>query len=231
MDHGLNGMGGKLESIVFDFDGTLAELHLDFNDMKRRIGALAREYLRSEPTPSALVPALEWLKSLCASVHELDPTASVEFRTRADGLIVDMELDAARRGCLFPFTRPLLLDLAQRGVKVAIITRNCEEAVRLVFPDLEGYCGCFLARGHVPRVKPDPDHLLQAIGKLSATPGKTLMVGDHPIDIRTGKGAGTLTAGVWSGHATEADLAGSGPDWMARNCEALMTLLRERSIL
>ena len=35
----------KIESLVFDFDGTLAELRLDFAEMKLRLNTLAESYL------------------------------------------------------------------------------------------------------------------------------------------------------------------------------------------
>ncbi|NTW37981.1 MAG: HAD family hydrolase, partial [Syntrophobacteraceae bacterium] len=77
----------------------------------------------------------------------------------------------------------------QRRVKAAVITRNCEEAVRLVFPDVDRYCGGLLARDHVPKVKPDPDHLLRALEVLACGVEGVVMVGDHPLDVETGKRA------------------------------------------
>ena len=138
---------------------------------------------------------------------------------------MNMEMEAANKGSLFPFTRSILTDLLQRNIKIAIITRNCERAVRLVFPDLDRFCGGFLAREHVPRIKPDPDHLLRALRQVEATPEAALMVGDHPIDIKTGQDAGVMTAGVWSGRASQEDLDKSGAKWTARNCLELIRVL------
>lgn len=216
----------KLRSIVFDFDGTLAELHIDFGEMKRRMAVLAREHAPVELN-SSLPPVLEWLESLAAHLEATSPRSAADFRLRADALIVEMELEAARRGRLFDFTRPILSRLRSKQINVAIITRNCEEAVRIAFPDLDEYCGVFLARGHVPRVKPDPDHLYRALAKVAWEPHSTLMVGDHPLDIQTGKRAGVLTAGVSSGRASLDDLIRSGADWAAGNCEELMRRLEE----
>jgi len=219
-----------IESIVFDFDGTLAELHLDFAEMKRRLAVLAENYL-DEEVPSPALPALEGLEILVERVRQRSDAAAEEFQGRANTLIVDMELESARRGCLFPFTRPIFNELRHKKIKAAIITRNCEKAVRLVFPDMDQYCSSFLARDHVPRVKPDPDHLLRALAIASASPAGALMVGDHPLDVQTGKRAGVLTAGVWSGSATQADLILSGPHWTARNCEELIRTLEAQNLI
>ena len=220
----------KLEAIIFDFDGTLAELRLDFPEMKRRLGILAQGYF-SQRLPPPNVPALEWLEELTTRLHRRDEEAAQEFEARAHALIQAIEIEAARRGALFSFTRALLQGLREEGIKVAIITRNCEAAVRLVFPDIDRYCAGFLARDHVQRVKPDPAHLLRALEAIAASHESTLMVGDHPLDVQTGKSAGTLTAGVWSGNASADDLARAGADFTARNCEELIAILRTRSLL
>jgi phosphoglycolate phosphatase len=220
----------KFEAIIFDFDGTLAELRLDFPEMKRRLGILAQEYF-SQGLPIPNLPALEWLETLRARLHLSDEAAAEAFDTKANSLIQDIEIEAARGGSLFPFTRSLLQQLQEEGIKVAIITRNCEAAVRMVFPDLDRYCAGFLARDHVHRVKPDPDHLMRAIEAIAVSPENTLMVGDHPLDMQAGKRAGILTAGVWSGNASEEDLARAGASLTARNCQELIAVLRARRLL
>lgn len=215
---------GKIQSVVFDFDGTLAELHLDFAEMKRRLEELASEYLDGAQEPLGQ-PALELLESIGSTIQAKDRALAQQFRDRAHSLIMDMELEAAARGALFPFTRRILRGLTRRGIKIAVITRNCQEAVTRVFPDIHLHCAAFLSREDVARVKPDPQHLLQALADLAMPTATALMVGDHPLDIQTGKRAGTLTAGVATGNTSQADLFKCGADWTAANCEDLVELL------
>ncbi|NLI33614.1 MAG: HAD family hydrolase [Deltaproteobacteria bacterium] len=220
----------RIEAIVFDFDGTLAELHIDFLAMKRHVGALAEEYLQTRlPLPPQ--PALEWLENLQREIRKNDPSLANEFQRRASSLIMELELEAADRGSLFPFTRRILAILSDRGVKTGIITRNCEKAVTKVFPDMGGFCSAFLAREHVLRVKPHPEHLHRALEKLMAAPAAALMVGDHPMDIQTGRSAGTLTAGVLSGNSSRTDLIASGAHWTASDCEELLNVLIAEKIV
>lgn len=212
-----------LETIVFDFDGTLAEFHLDFGLMKQQLALLASEYLGDVLTLG--LPVLEWLDHLEGEIRALDPVQAIEFHARAHQVILDMELEASREGALFPFTRELLKRLEKLGVHTAIITRNCAAAVKMVFPDMQQYCSCFLARDHVFRVKPDPEHLQRALNHFGTAPEHSLMVGDHPLDVQTGKRAGTLTAGVASGSASWSELTQSGADWVSSDCEALFRTL------
>jgi phosphoglycolate phosphatase len=214
----------KIESFVFDFDGTLAVLRLDFAEMKLRLSLLAESYLAPAPPPPFL-PVLEWLEWLDKMIRESTGDRTGEFRRKALTLITEMELEAARSADLFPFTRPLLKSLAEKGAKTAIITRNCQAAVRLVFPDLSYYCSAFFSRDHVPSPKPDPAHLTHALESLGADLRTAIMIGDHPLDIQTGKAAGVMTAGVCSGGSSRDTLMQAGADWVAEDCQRLIELL------
>jgi phosphoglycolate phosphatase len=222
---------GRIEAIVFDFDGTLARSPLDFGEMKRRLTEMLLQILPDEEGPPS-VPALEWLEAAAEEVRRRrSPSAARSFRDNAMALICGMEMEAARQGELFPYSRPVLMRLSERGVRTVIITRNCSEAVRTVFPDLDEHCAGLLSRDHVDRVKPDPGHLLRALGMVSADPLKSMMVGDHPLDVKTGKLANVATAGVWSGKATRAELVDSGADIVARDCEELVRFLQSERLI
>mgnify|MGYP005831005331 CR=1 FL=1 len=213
-----------IETILFDFDGTLAELHIDFDEMKQRIAQIAAPYLGHHPKPSA-IPALEWIDWIAQQFQHGKSALAPAFRSQALASIEAMEMEAALRGKLFSFTRPMLQNLHRRGVQIAVVTRNCARAVRTVFPDGERLGIHLFARDHVRRVKPDPHHLHTALKALDASPFHTLMVGDHPLDIETGKRAGVRTAGVASGRVSLMDLHACHPDWVAQDCAALVSLL------
>ncbi len=219
----------KIESLVFDFDGTLAELRLDFAEMKLRLNTLAESYSAPTPPPPFL-PVLEWLTWLEKSIRESSGDRANGFRRQAMTLICEMELQAAGKGALFPFTRPLLKALAQKGAKTAIITRNCDAAVRLVFPDVSDYCS-FFSRDHVSSPKPDPAHLIHALDAIGAVRQSAIMIGDHPLDIQTGRAAGVMTAGVCSGNSNRDELLRAGAGWVAGDCQELIELLSKEGFI
>jgi len=220
----------RIESFVFDFDGTLAVLRLDFKEMKLRLNRLA-ESCFAPPPPLPFLPVLEWLEWLDGSISESTGCRSGEFRRKALALISEMELQAAKSGSLFPFARPLLKGLMDKGAKTAIITRNCEAAVRLVFPDISDYCSAFLSRDHVSSPKPDPAHLIHALDRIGADLRTTIMIGDHPLDIQTGKAAGVMTAGVCSGNSGRDELVRAGADRVAEDCQRLVELLTKEGLV
>jgi phosphoglycolate phosphatase len=216
----------KLECVVFDFDGTLAELTIDFDLMRERVAALAAEYL-SEPPPHNGLAVLEWIEELCG----LHAAALNGFAERAAALVRGMEVEAARDGLVFEFTDGIFADLNSRGVKTAVITRNCTDAVRAVHPKIFSLTRAVITRDDAPKVKPDPAHLLDALAILGVHPGSALMVGDHPMDILTGKRAGTMTAGVLTGSGGRRDLESAGADIMARDAERLVRELAARGLI
>ncbi|WP_051203038.1 HAD family hydrolase [Desulfovibrio aminophilus] len=213
-----------IDAVIFDFDGTLAELVIDFNRMRTAIAALAEAFLGERPESGGL-PVLEWLEELVEEVEAFDEDLGKQLRTRGLLTITAMELDAAARGKLFGFARPVLSGLAARGLATGIITRNCTAAVKKVFPDVEKSCGVFLAREDAPRVKPDPAHALLALERLGVEPGRTLLVGDHPLDVETARRAGMLAGAVASGRVGLEELSLAAPDFVAENCALLLTQL------
>ena len=74
-----------------------------------------------------------------------------------------------------------------------------------------------LTRGDVPRVKPDPLHLLLAAERLGAAPSRTVMVGDHPMDVTAGRAAGMWTVGFAPTPALEPRFAAEAPHLLVRH--------------
>ncbi|WP_027720647.1 HAD family hydrolase [Maridesulfovibrio zosterae] len=220
----------KIKAIVFDFDGTLAELTIDFNEMKKRLRALGSAFLDPLPQNNDL-PALEWVDFVADCLSKNDPDLGKEFHTRCRFLIISMELEAASNGNLFPFTCEILSSLKNAGIHTGIITRNTASAVRKLVPEIDTLSSCFLSREDVENVKPHPEHLLKALEIINIDAADTLMVGDHPMDIETGKRAGALTAGVATGRMSIQDLIAEKPDFVAENCAELMKILRRDNLI
>lgn len=218
-------------AVIFDFDGTLALLNLDFERMRAGVAELALQFSLS-PAPHDGAPLLEWLQEMASKMEqEAEKQAALDLMRRAHELIRDMEVEAARKGELFSFTRPLLAALQSAGVRTGIITRNCSPALQTAFPDAMEYTACLLTRDDVVRVKPDPEHLELALQQLECPPDAALMVGDHPIDMATGRNAGTHSAGVASGRVCQDDLAAAGADHVARDSLALCKELSRKGLL
>ena len=201
----------RLRAVVFDFDGTLARLEIDFDLMRRRVRELGLDFgLTSQDFDGGYI--LENMDAARAKLAGHSQDQADEFYRQAMEAVERIEIESARQGGLFPVVRSALADLKSARFDLAVITRNMGPAVLTVFPDLTEYCPVFLPREKVTRVKPDPEHLLNALRLMGVPPEEALMVGDHPIDILTGQTAGSMTCGVASGRISREELARAGAD-------------------
>lgn len=222
---------GEVQGVLFDFDGTLAELHIDFQVMRKQVADLAALFLDRYVEPSSR-PVLEWIEELAERMSRELPQAEVlEFQSRCRMRLVGLEMKAAQKGKLFPCTRGVLVGLREKGIRTAVVTRNCTAAVETVYPQLIREVDCLLARDDVDRVKPDPDHLLRAASVLGLDRQACLMVGDHWLDIVAAQRAGMQSAAVHTGGLEAAVLASYGPDFAAPDVHSLIQELGRSGLL
>jgi phosphoglycolate phosphatase len=204
-------MNRELQAIIFDFDGTLARLNIDFPMMRRALADLIASYGVPAADISQLL-VLEMIETGRQWLAARDGARSAEFNERTAQLVYDIEMEGARTGELIPGVREMLAGLRQRGIEPGVLTRNCLEAVLVTFPDINDYCRAVITREATPKVKPDPEHLRIALERLEAQPGNAAMVGDHPMDIEVGKRLGAMTIGVLTGYYNREGLEQSGAD-------------------
>lgn len=206
----------SIKAVVFDFDGTLARLNIDFSAMRSSIRDLMTNFQIPEDGIANL-HILEMIDAGCDYLHGLHPADAVVFRSRAHELVIRMELEAAEESALLDGTRMLLDELAGRSIRTGVVTRNCRIAVLKVFPDIARHCQAVLTREDTEHVKPHPDHLRSALRALGVVPAETIMVGDHPLDILLGRETGTYTVGVLTGHSGREDLRSAHADLIVDN--------------
>lgn len=202
----------RAEAVIFDFDGTLVHLNIDFKLMRQEVEGLLAEYgLEPEPLKGLLV--LEMLDEAARLLSEHDSLKGQELYNKAHELVTEHEIRAARDGRIFFGVPEMLTLLKKRSIKVGVITRNCEKAVKTVFPDIERFCDVFIPRDHITRVKPHPDHLSVALKEMSVSKSdRCLMVGDHPMDIEGGRRMAMMTVGVLTGKTGRNEFLEAGAD-------------------
>jgi len=216
----------SIKAVIFDFDGTLAVLNIDFSLMRDRVFELIRRVgVREDYLKERYL--LEIIDEVYPILEKESPARAETFYQEAHRILHDIELRAAEEGRLIPGTEETLKMLRRKGIKVGIITRNCEEAVRKVFPSIDDYCDVFISRDSIRRVKPHPDHLQAALKILNVTGEESLMVGDHTIDILAGKEVGMKTIGVLTGRITKEEFQEAGANFILNNASEICSLFEE----
>ncbi len=157
----------RQEAFILDWDGVLAETSLDFRPL------FAKHF------GGKRVMLLETLPSLEPSLRKV-----------IEQELIDLEMEGARRAHPVPGAFDFLAFLEERGIPWAVVSRNCEAAVRLAAEA----AGITLPQHTFTRdqepIKPDPRALWRAAAALGATPGRSVMVGDFLYDLMGAKRGG-----------------------------------------
>jgi len=216
----------SIKAIIFDFDGTLALLNIDFSSMRERVFDLVRQAgIRESRIQEKYL--LEIIDEVYEILRKEKPSDAERFYQESHQVLHEIEMKAAGEGRLIPGTETTLNNLRDKGIRIGIVTRNCEAAVRKVFPEIEHYCDAFISRDSVENVKPHPGHLNTALEALRVSGEEAVMVGDHTIDIQAGKRVGMKTIGVLTGRIEREEFEAAEADYILRDVSEIDLLLKE----
>jgi phosphoglycolate phosphatase len=210
-----------IRTVLFDFDGTLTPLTLDFGFLRSEIESLARRF-----TGEDLVRGLQH-HYIIEMIHEVADAIGEQadlFRRLAFEKLTSLELQATQGKVLYPYVREVLAVLKERRIATGIITRTSLAVVETVFPDVFLHMDAVVTRDETRHVKPDPRHVLKALQIMGANAAETLVVGDHPTDIAGGGVAGTLTAGVLSGRTAREAFVDAGATYIFDDVRGILTI-------
>jgi phosphoglycolate phosphatase len=215
---------GGVRAVVFDFDGTLAVLNIDFFEMREQVFELMKKYgVNEEKIKERYL--LEIIDEVVQILNQKNTAAAETFYQEAHQILHEVELKAAEEGKLLPGAKETLKSLRGKGLKVGIVTRNCEEAVRKVVPDIEALCDVFVSRDSIKKVKPHPEQLTSVLKTLKVSGEEAMMVGDHPIDIQAGKRVGMKTIGVLTGRTKSEEFEKAGADYILKEASDICDLI------
>jgi len=186
---------------VFDMDGTLTVAVHDF--------AAIREALAIPPQDDILTHLAGLPADEAAAKH---------------AWLLEHERDLALGSRPAPGAVELVRELAGRGYRLGILTRNARELAHITLQAI-GLADCFaqedvLGRDEAPP-KPHPGGLLKLAEAWSVAPGEMVMVGDYRFDLDCGRAAGTRTVLVNLPDNPWPELT----DWHAQSCVELRRML------
>lgn len=213
-------MKAKPEAVLFDFDGTLVHIAIDFEAMRNNAVAVVRSYGEQ---PDAGLFTLEMVEAVRDRLARKDPALAQAFQEQALASIQEVELAATSKAQPLPGVVQTLSWLKEQGIAIGIVTRNCSRAVRTVAQRLALTFDALLTRDDVKHVKPHPEHLLAALRCLGATPGNAIMVGDHPTDIAAAHAAGMTAIAVTT--TRSADAFDSKPEFIINEMSELTRVI------
>lgn len=120
------------------------------------------------------------------------------------------------------------------GVQTAVQTNRSRRSVDLIFNHLgmTDLFDCVVTPNEVAKPKPDPEGIVLISSKLGVSPEQTVMVGDTPTDVLTGKNAGcAATFALTHGFGTRQELELAKPDYIADSFREFEAQLIDAGIL
>lgn len=164
-------------ALVYDLDGTLVRLAVDWKGAQRALRHLVGEAGLLEPNRDAGVWAL----------YELAESNGI--LEAAEARLAEFEREGAREAVRLPAADRL----ADLSMPVGVCSLNCEAAcwIALETHDLADHVDVVVGRDSVAERKPHPEPLLAAVRGLGTTPEETRFVGDSRSDAVCADRAGT----------------------------------------
>lgn len=160
------------EAVIYDLDGTLIELAVDWDEVASDAAAAYRAAGRTPPD------------DLWEMLEGADSAIEPDVRS----IIREHECQGARKARRLPMADAL----QERRVPVGVCSLNCERACELALErhDLHESVEIVVGRDTVEPWKPAPEPLLAIADTLTVDPAQVLFVGDSPRDERAAKRAG-----------------------------------------
>jgi phosphoglycolate phosphatase len=189
--------------VIFDFDGTLGDTMGWFMDVSDAMAAKFgfRPIDRGNMESLRHMSARELMKLQKVSPFKLPAIARhVQTLMTADAHTIQM----------FPGVPEMLKTVHERGVRIAVVSSNSEENIRLVLgPDLCGLVSQFNCGASVFGKAGKFRKVLKAQG---VKPAETLSVGDEIRDIDAAREVGMRTGVVCWGYTAPQALIDQKPD-------------------
>ena len=209
--------------IIFDFDGTLG-------DTRRNIVVTMQQTLEAQGLPrkdgnscasTIGLPLAGCFRSLLPDASDEVIGRCVESYHRQFEINKDLMPPQ-----MFPHVAETLERMTKKGIRMSVATSRGVESLRdlLTSMGIIKYFDLLLGADNVTKHKPDPEPVLMTLDKLNIDASETLVVGDMPVDILMGKGAGCTTCGVTYGNATREELVEAGADFIIGDFSALLLM-------
>jgi len=199
----------KVRGIIFDLDGTLIDSIGAYFEVFKKAAAQVDVTVRREDVlgPAIVEGPMMWQRAF--PLHIADREEKIQ---RCFTLIPKYFKNAIEDVHPFSGVDKLLQALKKNKIKIGLVTSSWAASLRPIQKySLSHYFDVIITREDGYPLKPSPVPILECLNRMNVDPDLAATVGDSPLDIRAGKGAGTLTFGVLTGIGSRQQLEAESP--------------------
>jgi phosphoglycolate phosphatase len=155
----------KTKAAIFDFDGTLFNLNVDWKSLKKEIQKIAG--LR------------DMSSGFFESIVSLD---NESMQKRLYELITEREIEGIDEGQVMQGMEKLLQHLDKKNIRTGIISRNSRKAIEKAINNFSlGTHEFIIGREDVKNLKPHPEAMSKALTYLNMVPKDIIYIGDSEM--------------------------------------------------
>lgn len=180
-------------AVIFDFDGVLAKIHVDWPALKMELRQLIADHLGQ----------CEKLTPFDLQLNSILETAPASLIAKVNQTIASYELADFDRHLVFPEMLTTAKRLADEGITLFICSSNTRVVIEQILKGVN-MLGCFrqiVSREDVSQRKPDPEGVLKILAGHGLRPEDVLFIGDRGIDQCAGDATGIQTIIVTPGNS------------------------------
>ena len=205
---------------IFDLDGTLVDSRMDLAAAVN----FAREALGLSALSLATVSGYVGEGVAKLMERSLGPEHSAHLDEATELFRAHYGAHLVVHTRAYEGAAQVLQTLRNRGARVAVATNKPERFSRVILErlGLMPHVEALVGGDSLPQRKPDPLPLLTLCSNFEIAPGRTLMVGDSPIDARAARAAGVSMCAVTYGIGTRAELLAQAPDFVSESTRGVL---------
>ena len=200
----------KLDGVVFDLDGTLADTLEDLADALNRV--LSGEALPVHDYAAVKLMIGHGIRRLIGDALPPEQRTEEVIAACFERFIADYGEHCLVKTRLYDGVALLVSALRADAVKLAVLSNKADELTQRIVDALIGSSSFDVVRGAqlgIP-LKPDPAAALLISRRIGIAPGRIVYLGDSPTDMLTAAAAGMVPVGVSWGFRTKRELLESG---------------------
>jgi 3-amino-5-hydroxybenzoic acid synthesis related protein len=203
---------GKIKLVIFDLDGVIVN---SLGVMRLAFESSYREIINAYASDELIADYFrEYRKHLGKGFKQI--MKELELPLTMYEPFVKHSIYLAPYVHLYSGIQKMLELLKNAGLILTIATGKDGYRARMLLEQLKvkSYFSCVTGSDEIPAAKPAPDMIINHLNQFDMFPEDSIIIGDSPSDIQSGKNANVKTMAALWGYTSKEDIIMYQPDYL-----------------